>query len=320
MDEQWWWILAFFGGFLLVFGVNYMLADFFETQRQRARQRLDEELRVRSQERARSSLAFRDAYAANVEAVDYHVRKSPIAYLGQLVEESGLSIKPRQLIIYMIVAMGITAGGAWILSKNLSVTAASAVCGALLPYAHVSFVRRSRLNKLLSQMPDAFDLMSRTMRAGQTISQALQAVADEFSPPISEEFRYCYDQQNLGLTPEAALRDLARRTGLLEIKIFVLAVMVHQQTGGNLSELLGKLSHVIRDRYRIKGAIQALTAEGRLQAIILLALPPLLMLAMFILNRSYAVTLFDYPQLLVGTAVSMAFGAFWMQKIISFDF
>ena len=105
--------------------------------------------------------------------------------------------------------------------------------------------------------------MGRVVRAGQTISQALQAVADEFPPPIAAEFAYCYEQQNLGLSPESALRDLARRTGLLEIKIFVLALLVQQQTGGNLAELLDKLSGIIRERFRIRGQIKTLTAEGR---------------------------------------------------------
>ena len=130
--------------------------------------------------------------------------------------------------------------------------------------------------------------MGRVIRAGQTMSQALQAVADEFPPPIAGEFAYCYEQQNLGLPPEAALRDLARRTGLLEIKIFVLALLVQQQTGGNLAELLDKLSDVIRERYQIRGKIKALTAEGRMQAIVLLALPPALFLIMLVMNRDYA--------------------------------
>jgi tight adherence protein B len=106
----------------------------------------------------------------------------------------------------------------------------------------------------------------------------------------------------------------------LELKIFVLAVMVHRQTGGNLSELLGKLSKVIRERYRIRGAIKALTAEGRLQGIILMALPPLMLVALLIVNRPYAMTLFEYPALLVGMFISMTIGGFWMHRIISFDF
>src|SRR6185369_7297034 len=169
--------------------------------------------------------------------------------------------------------------------------------------------------KLQAQLPDAFELMSRTMKAGQTVSQALQAVADEAGPPLAEEFGYCYDQQNLGMSPEAAMRDLARRTGLLETKIFVLAVMVHRQTGGNLAELLEKLSFVIRERYRIKGMITALTAEGKFQAIVLLALPIVLVGAMFSLNREYALELFQMPLLLVGTAAMMGLGAFWMSRI-----
>ena len=186
-------------------------------------------------------------------------------------------------------------------------------------------VRRHRaagggMEKLLSQLPDAFDLMSRTMRAGQTISQALQSVADEFSPPIAEEFGYCYDQQNLGLSPEAAMRDLARRTGLLELKIFVLAVMVHRQTGGNLSELLDKLASVIRDRYRIRGAIKRPDGRGT-AAGDHPAGPAAADAGGHAVHQS---SLCDRPvsvsAAVGGMFVSMAVGALWMHKIISFDF
>jgi tight adherence protein B len=112
----------------------------------------------------------------------------------------------------------------------------------------VHLKRKARLEKLLSQLPDAFDLMGRVVRAGQTLSQGFQAVADEFAQPIAGEFSYCYEQQNLGLPPDVALRDLSRRTGQLELKIFVTAVLVQQQTGGSLAEMLDKLAGVIRQR------------------------------------------------------------------------
>ncbi len=162
-------------------------------------------------------------------------------------------------------------------------------------------------------------MMSRVLRSGQTISQSIQAVADEFSPPIAEEFGFCYEQQNLGLSPEAAMRQLAQRTGLLEIRIFVVAVMVHRQTGGNLSELLDKISHVIRERFRISGYIRALTAEGRLQAIILLALPPLMIFLLLALNRDYMMTIFKYPSLLIVMFTCEILGALWMRKIVNFE-
>jgi tight adherence protein B len=180
--------------------------------------------------------------------------------------------------------------------------------------------QRARLNKMLAQLPDAFDLMARVIRAGQTMSQALQAVADEFEPPLAGEFAYCYEQQNMGLAPEFALRDLARRTGLLEIKIFVLALLVQQQTGGNLAEVLEKLATVVRERFRMRGKIKALTAEGRLQAIVLLGLIPVMFMAILILNRNYGQILLDRPMLLAGMGVSEAVGLLWIRRIINFDF
>src|SRR5439155_17515599 len=149
-----------------------------------------------------------------------------------------------------------------------------------------------------------FDLMGRIIRAGQTMAQGLQAVADEFDQPIAGEFAYCYEQQNLGLSPEVSLRDLARRTGLLEIKIFVLALLVQQQTGGNLAVLLEKLAGVVRERFRIRGKIKTLTAEGRLQAAVLLVLPPALFLIILLLNWSYGEVLLTHPYLLVGMVVA----------------
>jgi tight adherence protein B len=152
------------------------------------------------------------------------------------------------------------------------------------------------------------------------MSQALQAVADEFDAPIASEFAYCYEQQNMGLSPEVALRDLARRTGLIEVKIFVLAVLVQQQTGGNLAEMLDKLSTIVRDRFRMQGRIKALTAEGRLQAIVLLALIPALFFMLFIFNRNYAQVLLDRPTLLLATAATEIVGLLWIRKIVHFDF
>jgi tight adherence protein B len=116
------------------------------------------------------------------------------------------------------------------------------------------------------------------------------------------------------------MRDLARRTGLLELKIFVVAVAVHRQTGGNLSELLDKLSAVIRDRHRIRGQVKALTAEGRMQAAILLALPPLLMGVISVVNRQYMAALFQFPMLIAGMFVFEILGALWLRKLIRFEF
>jgi tight adherence protein B len=116
------------------------------------------------------------------------------------------------------------------------------------------------------------------------------------------------------------MRDLARRTGLLETKIFVLAVMVHRQTGGNLSELLEKLSFMMRERYRIQGMIRSLTAEGKLQCFVLLSLPIFMMGFLLVVNYDYAIELYRFPVLIAGMLAVMGVGAYWMSRIINFDF
>jgi tight adherence protein B len=231
-----------------------------------------------------------------------------------------MDMRPDQLLVAcagvgaLVFLPCLVLGQPWLLGTVFGLAAAP------LPMFYLAFLRNQRREKILEQLPEAFELMSRTLRSGQTIAQAFQAVSDETTPPVSREFGFCYEQQNLGLSPEAAMRDLSRRTGLLELRIFVMAVMIHRQTGGNLTELLDKLSRVIRERLKIRGAIKALTAEGALQAYILLALPPAMLGIIWLMNRPYAELLFEYYGLLIAASVSMTFGFLWMRRIINFDF
>jgi len=238
----------------------------------------------------------------------------------RLVEQSGVEITAARLFALSAgVALGFGAV-ATVLRGSALVGFLLALVLAPIPTIYVWVRRQRRLHKLQAQLPEAFDLMSRVIRAGQTMTQALQAVSDEFEKPISSEFSYCCEQQNLGLPPDTALRDLARRTGILEVRIFVLALLIQRQTGGNLAEMLDGLAGVMRDRTRIQGKIRTLTAEGRLQALVLLGLPPFLLLAIMFLNPGYGGVLLDRPALLVGMFVSEAFGALWIRKIVNFDY
>jgi tight adherence protein B len=316
-------LLTFLAGILAVVGVYSICSDLFLRDQTRVGARVDEEFRKRQREHAKKSTLFKNLDRLTAEApegFDKEERRGLGSRFEALVEQSGLNLTPRRLLAIMAVA-GLAPGalGALLL-HNLLVGGVFALVGAAAPLLYVSYKRNARLNKLLSQLPDAFDLMARVIRAGQTTSQALLAVADEFDRPLSAEVGYCYEQQNLGLPPDVAYRDLARRTGLLEIKIFVLGLLVQQQTGGNLAELLEKLAGVVRERFRLRGKIKTLTAEGRIQAAILLAMPPLVFLLMWILNPRYGQVLIDHYSLLVGTAVWEVIGALWIRKIINFDF
>src|SRR5579862_7082617 len=119
--------------------------------------------------------------------------------------------------------------------------------------------------------------MARVIRVGQTPARAMHAVAEEFERPIAAEFAYCYEQQNLGLPSSIVLRDLAHRNGVLELHIFVVAMLIQQQTGGSLAEMMENLATVVRDRIILRSKVKTLTAEGRMQALVLMALPPFML-------------------------------------------
>jgi tight adherence protein B len=312
-------VLTFAAVVMAVVGAYSLLSDVFLRDRTRVSRRVDVQLRKRQRERARSSSLFKNlaGAAATVEAP---VSTSPRARFEAMIDQSGVEISAQRLLIYMAATgllLGLVTG---LLFRNPLAGVAAGAGGAAIPFFYVYVRWRRRMDKMMGQLPDAFELMARVIRAGQTMSQSIQAVSDDFDPPLAAEFAYCYEQQNLGLAPEVSLRDLARRTGLLEIKIFVLALLVQQQTGGNLAELLDKLSAVIRERAKIRGKIRTLTAEGRFQAVVLLALPPAMFLVMWLVNPDYAAVLFKYPGLLIGTVVSEALGYLWIRRIINFDF
>ncbi len=314
-------LLTFLAVGMAVLGAYSLLSDMFLRDRSRVSQRVDRELRSRQREQVRKSTIFKSLETGSIAGQTETLgRTTWRTRLEAFIQQSGVSITIQRLLIFTVVmglGLGLVAGVAhW----NPVTGLAGTLLGASIPTLYIAWRRRRRLNKMMDQLPEAFDLMGRIIRAGQTMAQSIQAVADEFDAPLAAEFAYCYEQQNLGLSPEASLRDLARRTGLLEIKIFVLALLVQQQAGGNLAELLDKLSTVIRERSRIRGKIRVLTAEGRFQALVLLGLPPAMLLVLFFFNPTYAMVLFKHPYLLIGTFVSEALGFLWIRRIVNFDF
>jgi tight adherence protein B len=314
-------LLTFLAGVLLIVAIYSFLSDLYLRDRSRVSRRVDEEFRKAQREKARQSRLFKEFSELAAEAgAEDDAAVTLASRFEAMIEQSGLNLTSRRLLALM-AGIGLGLGAlAGLVRQSPLLGIAGLVVGALLPFLYVRLRQKMRMHKLLSQLPDAFDLMARVIRAGQTMSQAMLAVADEFDPPIAGEYSYCYEQQNLGLPPELALRDLAHRTGLLEVKIFVLALLVQQQTGGNLAEMLEKLASVVRERFRLLAKIRALTAEGRFQAGVLLALPPAMFLMILFLNRAYADILIKSPWMLASIVVAEVIGALWIRKIVNFDF
>ena len=191
---------------------------------------------------------------------------------------------------------------------------------ATLPFAFVYLKRKGRISKFGKQLPEALELVSRALRAGHSLGAAFNLVATECSDPIRKEFARCYDEQNLGKPLEEALETMTERVPNVDLRFFATAVILQRQTGGDLAEILDKIGYLIRERFKIWGQVQALTGEGRLSGIVLLALPPVLFVVMYRLNPQYCMVLFtdDLGQKMLTVAIVMQLiGAVVIRKIIN---
>jgi tight adherence protein B len=203
---------------------------------------------------------------------------------------------------------------------HVGVAPGMGIMTSMLPLAWLIFRRRRRLRKFAKQLPDALELIARALRAGHSLASGFHLVADEMSEPISAEFNRVFEEQNLGIAMDDALNSMTDRVPNLDLKFFVTSVNLQRQTGGDLAEILDKIGELIRERFKIWGAVQALTGEGRLSGIVLLALPPALFLAVYRLNPEYVMVLFTDPmgkQMLAGGVILQILGALVIRKIVN---
>jgi tight adherence protein B len=236
------------------------------------------------------------------------------------VEQSGVAVSPERLVQISVLAALVSGVLIAILSPWWVFALPTAFCVGAIPLLYVSWRRQARLQRLCQQLPEAFELMSRAVKAGQTMTSALQMVASSGKPPLAAEFALCCEQEHLGLPLATALQDMARRTGVIELQFFVVAMIVQRQAGGNPVEILNNLSEMIRKRMRLVARVKALTGEGRMQAVVLSILPLIALAALFVLNRPYAEVLFARPWLLGAVLASEVIGTLWIRRIVNFDY
>jgi tight adherence protein B len=188
------------------------------------------------------------------------------------------------------------------------------------PVVWLLFRRKQRLRKFAAQLPEALELIARALRAGHSLAAGFSLVAEEMSDPIGGEFSRTFEEQNLGKPLEEALDDLTTRVPNLDLKFFSTAIILQKQTGGDLAEILDKIGYLVRERFKIWGQVQALTGEGRLSGIVLLALPPALFAVVYRMNPDYLMLLFTDElgkKMLIGGVLSQLFGALVIRKIVN---
>lgn len=317
INESFGAILIFGGVTAVVLGCANLIYELVFLNRVRVRQRLDHQFGDTVAQRMQNSALFRDLQDRESGAMF----RLPTLMLGirTYLDQAGVAFSISQIGICAI-ALSAATGLLALVTLNSKLIAAIVSGAALItPAYYVYLKRRRRLLTLTRQLPDAFDVMSRALKAGQAVTAAFQLVAKDFSSPLAEEFSHCYEQQHLGVAQEVALRDLARRTGIMELQIFVVAMIINSRSGGNLAELLAKLATLLRKRSTMQSRIRAMTGEGRLQAAVLIALPFLVFIGIYLLNRSYAEILLNHPYILGLCGVSQTLGAICIRYIIRID-
>ncbi|MBI1763617.1 MAG: type II secretion system F family protein [Acidobacteria bacterium] len=225
--------------------------------------------------------------------LDRLLKKNALAAeLKRLIEQADLHLTVGRLVLFSVSA---TVLGMLMISMLISTTGLIVVTGLLAgagPFLHVLYKRKQRFDKFIADLPEALEMISRALLAGQGFQSTLQLIADEMPDPIAGEFGRVYEEQTLGLSLKAALQNLMQRVPILELKMCVIAVLVQRESGGNLAEILDISAQTIRDRFRIKADLSTLTTASRMSAGVLCALPFIVVLIISWLNPTYLEPLF----------------------------
>jgi tight adherence protein B len=239
------------------------------------------------------------------------------------ITQAGMTWSPNRLMAAMalMTVPGLALGFLWPLLLNGPVTAVvlASVLGAS-PYLFVRHKRKLRMDRMEEQLPEALDFLARSMRAGHAFTMTLEMVGEEIVDPLGQEFRTLFNEQNLGAPLDVAMHNFSLRVPLLDIRFFTSSVLLQKQTGGNLSEILSRLSYVIRERFRLKGQVKAASAHGRLTASILTIMPVATMVGLLLVAPGYLQGMAadsDGKWMIGGAIVCQILGNFFIKKIIN---
>ncbi len=245
-------------------------------------------------------------------------------WLQKLIEQAGLRWHVARMVhgCLALFLVGLVAGLAAAPPAYRVYTLAPALGFGSLPFLYVLRRRRKRLRKFEEQFPESLEFISRSMRAGHAFSVSLEMVHTEFQEPLAGEFRRTFDEQNLGLPLDVALEKMAERVPSMDVHFFVSAVLLQKRTGGNLAELLDKLASLIRERFKLRGRIRAISAHGRMTGTVLSAIPAAVAAIMFYVNPSYASFFVDDPlghKMVAGAVILQLIGYGVIKKIVSIE-
>ena len=256
------------------------------------------------------------------------LERLPIAKkMSRLVEQAGVRHTPGLYILLSLTLalVGFLAGlkinsTYFPLLPSYFITIPCILGMAVLPFLYLRHKRRKRFLKFEDQLPEALDLISRSLKAGHAFSSGLRLVSEEMDKPINDEFDKTLSEINFGVAAQDALINLTNRIPLDDLRFFVISVILQRETGGNLAEILENLSRLIRERFKLHGHVRVLSAQARLSAYILVAVPFITALAVNFINPNFFNAFFENPwgkYLLAFGMVWMIIGLFAMKKVVT---
>jgi tight adherence protein B len=316
-------LFAFMVGAGVVFGAYYA---YTEVPGMRAQRRLENRLAEVSKPSDESSDGpgvVKEQSSGPLPMLDRFVSGTERgSRLSAWIQQSGVRIAPSALIL-----IGTGLGGAFALFATMLFRSAFAMplgfaVGFAVPFVVLKVKRRRRMSAFEEMFPEALDLIARALKAGHAFATGLKMAADELEEPVGPEFRKTFDEQNFGLPLKDALQNLTERVPILDVRFFSTAVLIQRETGGNLSEILENLAHVVRERFKILRQVRVYTAHGRLTGYVLLALPAFLATALMFINPEHMQLLFRerMGHIMLGAAAVMQFvGYIWIKQVIKIE-
>jgi len=317
-------ILVFLFGAAVVVGGYYLVTKLPSyLQEQRLNARLEEVTAFEAPKDEDAAELVKDRHQGPLPALDRLAAATARgSALAAWVEQSGVNISVSALLLAAL-ACGLVLGLLTTMALRLSVGwLIGGALGFSVPFFYLRIKRNKRLHVFEEAFPEALDLMARALKAGHAFATGLKMVADEMPEPIGPEFRKTFDEQNFGLPLKDALSNLTVRIPILDVRFFSTAVLIQRETGGNLSEILENLAHVVRERFKILRQVRVYTAHGRLTGYVLLALPVFLAIALSFINPEHMQLLFREHlghMMLLATVVMQTIGYFWIRQVVKIE-
>lgn len=311
-------VLLFVAVLLLVWGI-YMA---WQTHRDPEAERVARRLRgvIGGESRALDVTITKERRLSENPDLEPLLRRLPgVHRLDRVLLQAGSAQLVASLLVVCIAFFLVALVTTMLLGLPLLAIVGAALLAGYLPLLRLSHARDGRMARFERQLPEALDMMSRAMRAGHAFPTALKLVADEVAAPLGEEFKTAFDEVNFGVSMGDALNNLAQRVPSMDLQYFVVAVLIQRESGGNLTELLGSIAQIIRDRHKLAGQVRVLSAEGRISAWVLGLLPFGAGAFMFMVNpETMGVLIYDPVgrQLSMAALGMMAFGVLAIRKIV----